>query len=317
MKNFNTEEFWYIKQLHIFRDLSEADAYALAQIITFRDLKHEERISEEGVYLIKEGRVKIAENLPDTDSDKNTNSANNSDKDESQETKEVLEQGEIFGVTSVDGGFWNANSEPLTYAETLTEVCIGFATIRDFSFYLKRKPHLALPMLRRTRLGIFNATILRYGNKLQDGQLGSHDILKRVAIPNHKHANAFGNIAFRTVSSRLALLLQHLSTVSDNNGNIFAPRLSNKRISELIGSSMETIDTLLNTFKQYNVIETRRGRIQIMNAWKLKKIADARMKTLTPRKVPTTTSDLENDLEMFGNLQNENRIESGSDISSA
>ena len=70
MKNFVTEHFWCVKQIHVFRDLSEVDARALAQITTFKNLKHEERIREEGVYLLKEGRVKISENLSDADSEK-------------------------------------------------------------------------------------------------------------------------------------------------------------------------------------------------------------------------------------------------------
>ena len=96
MNNFIAEHFWCIKHFHIFRDLSDADAYALAQIITFKNLKHEERISEEGVYLLKEGRIKISESSPEIDTKKVENDSVNSDSDENQETKEVLEQGELF-----------------------------------------------------------------------------------------------------------------------------------------------------------------------------------------------------------------------------
>ncbi|MCY4401303.1 MAG: Crp/Fnr family transcriptional regulator [Candidatus Poribacteria bacterium] len=316
MKHFTKEQFWYIKQLDIFHDLSEADTYALAQIITFKELKHEERICEEGVYLIREGRVKITRNLPDDDTGEKKNSTNKSEKDDNQETIEVLEQGEIFGVVPDDEEFWKVDAEPIAFAETLTEVCIGVVTIRDFSFFLKRKPHLMLPMRRRTRLGTRYASFFGYENRLRKGQLSSRNILKRTTVPDNTHANALSNIAFRTVSSRLALLILNIASVSDKNGNVFVHRVSIKRISKLIGSSTETIDTLLNTFKHHNVIDRRFGRIQIKNAWQLKKIADARMKTLSPPQVSVSTSTEDFDLEALINFQDNSEMNVPSTISS-
>ena len=67
MKNCITEQFWCVKQIHIFRDLAGQDVHALERITTFQELKHEERLSAEGVYLLKAGRVKIYENLSDTE----------------------------------------------------------------------------------------------------------------------------------------------------------------------------------------------------------------------------------------------------------
>ena len=52
------ERFWCVKQINIFQDLSEADANALERITTFKQLKYSDTISTEGVYLLKEGRVK-------------------------------------------------------------------------------------------------------------------------------------------------------------------------------------------------------------------------------------------------------------------
>ena len=323
MKNFVTEHFWCVKQIHIFRDLSETDAHALAQITKLRTLKHEERICEEGVYLIKEGRVKISENLPNADPKKIENRAENSTSNENQdansETKEVLEQGEILGVISEDAGILNENR---TITETLTEVHIGIVTIRDFSFFLKRKPHLALPLPRRRQLdfsNMFGGSTNPFGgyrNKRQEGQLNLYNILKTSAAPDCKRANAFGNIMFRCASSRLALLLQNLALTPDSKGIVLATRLSIKRMSKLIGSSTETTETLLKMFKQYHIIGTRRGQIQILNPWQLKKIADARMKTLSPPEAPVTTSDDEIDLEKIINFQEDGKADTTSTVSS-
>ncbi|RKU14828.1 hypothetical protein C6501_07615 [Candidatus Poribacteria bacterium] len=307
MKNLVTEQFWCIKQIHVFRDLSEEDARTLAQIVTFKNLKHEERISEEGVYLIKEGRVKISKNLPDANTKKIEDRSVNSDSGEDQETKEVLEQGEIFGIISEDAEISDQNRA--TFVETLTEVCIGIVTIRDFSFFLKRKPHLTLPLPRNRQtdfsnvFGVSANSFLEYRNKKQTGRLNSHNILKTSVVPNCKRANLFRNIMFRCTSSRLALLLQNLALVPDSKGIVLVPRLSIKRMSKLIGSSTETIEILLKTFKQHNIIDTRRRQIQILNPWQLKKIADARMKTLSPLQVPATTSDDDLDFETLTGLR--------------
>lgn len=322
MKNLVTEQFWCVKHINIFRDLSEADAHALAQITTFKDLKHEERICEEGVYLIKEGRVKISENLPEANSKKVGNRAENSDSNENQdsETKDVLEQGEILGVISKDTEILNENQS--SFAETLTEVCVGIVTIRNFSFFLKRKPYLALPLPRRRQLdfsnmfGVSTNPFFKYRSKKQDRQLNSHNILKTSVAPGCQRANLFGNIMFRCASSRLALLLQHLALVSDSKGIVLVPRMSIKRMSKLIGSSTETIEILLKTFKQYNIIGTRRGKIQILNPWQLKKIADARMKTLPPPETPVTTSDDDIDLEKIINFQEDGKVDTTSTASS-
>lgn len=315
MKNLTTEQYWYIKQLNIFRDLSEADDHALAQIRTFKELKHEERICEEGVYLIKKGRVKITRNHVDADTGNKDNSTKKSKENEGQDTIEVLEQGEIFGVAPDDGRIGKENTEPITFAETLTEVCVGTATIRDFAFFLKRKPHLALPMQRKTRLRIHYDSFFGYENRLRDRQLNSHNILNSVRNSDCKHVNVFRNIAFRTVSSRFALLLQNLATVSDINGHVYVPRVSKKHISKLIGSSTETIDTLLNTFKHHNVIDTRFGKIQINNAWQLKKIADARMQTLSRPKNSDATINEDFGLEALMNFQDDGKTNAPSTIS--
>jgi CRP-like cAMP-binding protein len=323
MKNFVTEHFWCIKQINIFRDLSEADAHALAQITKFRTLKHEEQICEEGVYLIKEGRVKISSKLPNANSQDVENRSEKADSSEKQdsETKDVLEQGEILGVISEDLGILNEN---ITIAETLTEVNIGIVTIRNFSFFLKRKPHLALPLPRRRQVGfsnVFGITTNPFlgsrNKKKQVGQLNLHNILKTSAVPDCKRANPFGNIMFRCASSRFALLLQNLALSPDKNGVVCVPRLSTKRMSKLIGSSSETIETLLKTFKQYHIIDKRRGQIQILNPWQLKKIADARMKTLFLPQMPVPTSDDDIDLAMLISPRDENNSQNSSTTSSA
>ena len=308
MKNFTSEKYWCVKQLNIFQDLSDADVYSLDRIISDKELKHEDRICEEGVYLIKDGRIKITQELSEDSVKKSENRSINSKSEEKQETKEVLEAGEMFGVFS-DESYMNGKTESITYTECLSEVCIGIATIRDFSFFLKRKPHLTLPLQRRKFLNTVYHTLFKKRNKGQGIQLSSHNILNINKTADFKDFNAFSNIAFRTASSRFALLLQNLATTPDRKGILVVPRLSIKSISRLVGTSIETIEQLLKTFKQHQVIDKYRGRIRILNAWQLKKIADARMKTLTPLKEAAVIPD--DDLDFAALISGQAQGESG------
>ena len=314
MRNLISERFWCVKHINIFRDLSETDAHALEQITIFRQLTHKERIRTEGIYLIKEGRVKIAKNSPDTESEKPKNTTNKTDADEKQETKEVLEQGEIFGVVTNDGVL-DENVE--TYAVTLSDVCLGVVTIRDFSFFLKRKPHLALSLKRR-KPDVLRKTKNSDSSKKKKNKnwhISTSNILEIKPTPDKLRTNSLCNIAFRCVSSRLALLLQNTAETPDSKGTVLVPRLSIKRISRLIGSSTETIESLIKTFEQHNVIKKRFGRFQILNPWQLKKIADARMKTLTPVPVLETPSD-DFELELLASISSEGNNQTDSTVSS-
>ncbi len=324
MRNLISERFWCVKHINIFRDLSETDARALEQITTFKHLKHEERICTEGVCLIKEGRIKITENSRVPKTEKPEINTKNTDPDEKQQTKEVLEQGEMFGFVPSDDSILGENIP--CYAETLSDVCLGVVTIRDFSFFLKRKPHVGLPLLYLKRAKtphVFRKVhnTFSYGSKNNENwhthlyKQPASNILRKNKTPDTLKFNRFTNIAFRCASSRFALLLHNLADTPDSKGVVLVPRLSKKRISRLIGSSTETIETLLNTFKQYDVIKKRRGRIQVLNPWHLKKIADASMKTLTAPTVPDTAPDDDFGLELLTNLSNDNSIQTDSTVS--
>lgn len=291
MRHFIRDKYWYIQQLNIFQDISNDDAFYLDRIISDKKLKHEDRICEEGVYFIREGRIKITEDTSNDSDEKANDRSLKSKSEEKQKTKVVLEAGEIFGVFSNEEMMSRENPEVLSYAECLTEVCIGIATFSDFAFFLKRKPHLTLPLHRRTLF----STFLKNRYKKNETQLSYDNILNINKSADCKDFNAINNIAFRTASSRFALLLLNLATAPDRKGTVLVPRLSTKRISRLVGTSIETIDQLLKTFKQHQVIDKYRGRIQILNIWQLKKIADARMKTLAPMKEATVlpTDDLD------------------------
>ena len=234
----------------------------------------------EGVYLLKEGRVKIYETPPEGE----------------EVTLEVLESGEMFGAVE-----WNDNeaSRKIT-AETLTEVVMGIVSAKNFQFFLKRKTHLAAPFKRPLRQRIqcaINAVLCRL--KVSETLKSESASGKTTAAINLLHTNPksrlemtnpFTNIAFRSPASRLALLLQNYAdapkqtSITTGHGSQCTLRpLSTKKIAQLIGCAVEQTETLLNQFKASNVLEKRYRRIRILDPWQLKKIANARMVSLPPK----------------------------------
>ena len=263
------ERFWCVKQIDIFRDLAEDDANALERITTFKELKHEDAISNEGVYLLKQGRVKIYETPPEGEAI----------------TLEVLEPGEIFGAVEWEESEAHRN----VTAEMLTEATVGVVSAKNFQFFLKRKPHLAMPP-RKTFGGLVNL-VKRYLN-WRSGKSGNLNLVTSCRKPRPRMTNPLLNIAFRSSASRLALLLQNYADApkqgraNATHGSQCALRkLPTRKLARLIGSSVENMEALLNQFKQHGIIEKRFRRIQILDPWQLKKIANARMGTLPPKTV--------------------------------
>ncbi len=281
------ERFWCVKQIDIFQDLSESDANALKRITTFKQLKYGDTISTENVYLLKEGRVKIYETPSEGD----------------PITLEVLESGEIFGAVKWDENEARRNVS----AETLTEGVIGIVNAKHFQFFLKRKVHLMMPF-KRPLLQRIRSAVDAIGCRLQIFGLAKskRTHAKTTDAVNLLHirpksqpgtTNPFLNIAFRSPASRLALLLKNYAdapkpirtiigrTTISPGSRCTLRKLSTKKIAQLIGCSVENTDALLNEFKAYNVLEKGYRRIQILDPWQLKKIANTRMVSLPSKTV--------------------------------
>ena len=269
------ERFWCVKGIDIFQDLAETDADALARITTFVELKHGDPLSAEGVYLLKEGRIKIYQTPLEGEAI----------------TLDVLDPGEFFGAVR-----WEENDTgPNVTAETFTEVSVvGVVSVQNFQYFLKRKSHLALPP-RRT----LGSLVKKYLPWIST-EPANYNLVTSCQTSRRGLTNPFLNIAFRSPASRLALLFQncadapeHRRTAMGRSAQCVLRKLSTKRLAQLIGSSVENMETLLNQFKQHQIIKKRFRRIQILDPWQLKKIANARMKTL-PRETIKSQENTEN-----------------------
>ena len=258
------ERFWCVKQIDMFRDLAEDDADALTRIMTFKQLNYGDTIPAEGVYLLKEGRVKIYQTPPEGEII----------------TLDVLDPGEIFGAVQ-----WEENDTHRNItAETLTEATVGVVTAKNFQFFLKRKPHLAMPPQKT--FGGFVKRFLRRGS----AKSGNLNLVTSCRKSRPRMTNPLLNIAFRSPESRLALLLQSYAdapiqdrTKVARGSQCTLRKLPTRKLARLIGSSVEKTETVLNHFKQHGIIEKRYRRIRILDPWQLKKIANARMETLPPK----------------------------------
>ena len=256
------ERFWCVKQIDIFRDLAETDADALARITTFVELKHEDTLSAEGVYLLKEGRIKIYQTPPEGEAT----------------TLDVLEPGEFFGAVRWE----NNDAHPNVTAETLTEVSVvGVVTVQNFQYFLKRKPHLALPAQSTLR------SLIKQHLRWRSTESENFNIVTTCRKSRRRMTNPLLSIAFRSPASRLALLLHNCTDApkpggktAEQGSKCIPHKLSTRRLAQLIGCSVEKMETLLNQFKQHQIIEKRFRRIRILDPWQLKKIANARMETL-------------------------------------
>lgn len=259
------ERFWSVKQIHIFKDLAKADADALARLTTFKTLKNGEPLCAEGVYLLKEGRVKIYETPPEGE----------------PVTLELLEPGEIFGAVQWEEG----KAYPNVIAETLTETVVGVVKVQNFQFFLKRKPHLAMPP-PKTFAWFIKRFLYSWISRLPTKLRNFNPVTSR-SKSRAGQTNLLLNIAFRSSASRLAFLLQnyadapkHNQTLGGHGSQCTLRKLSTKKLARRIGSSVEKTETLLNQFKQHKILEKRFRRIQILDPWQLKKIANARMETI-------------------------------------
>ncbi len=230
-------QIWYLKNVKFFRHLTEADFYALNRDSKLKQCGRREMVTgktEVGstVYLLKKGRVRIYQLLPDGEG----------------LTLEVLEPGEIFGETENDD---DVSRDVI--AETLADSLLYVMRRRDFELFLKKKPDLTM---RRAKMLI----------------------TRREHIQNHLE-----NLVFRTASSRLACLLLSLAdrgAVHNSNGMELSEKLSRSDLAKLTGTARETIFDLLNELERLNIIDVQGRRIRLLNQWKLKKIADAKMQEL-------------------------------------
>jgi CRP/FNR family transcriptional regulator, cyclic AMP receptor protein len=151
-----------------------------------------------------------------------------------------LAAGSIFGEMSVLGQRMQE-----TYAEATTECLICVMSRADVEQLLLKNPRIAMRLAQSL------------GNRLAEAEARLEDM------------------AFKSVSGRLAGLLLRLADDTDWRGRRVVKGLTHQQLAELIGSYRETVTLTLNEFRTKGYVETGRRRVVILDTDQLSLIAES------------------------------------------
>lgn len=166
------------------------------------------------------------------------------DNDGQERVKEIIQKGEIFGQFTLEKNSLNGE-----FAQAYKQnVSICAFTIDDFEKLLKRRPDLALKYSKQV------------GAKLRNIE------------------NRLVNILNKDVKTRLIHFLWQLveQKIGENTpeGFCIPNYLTHEDIANLIGSSRQTVTTMINELETEEILSYNRQQICFLNVKKLKKKLD-------------------------------------------
>jgi CRP/FNR family transcriptional regulator, cyclic AMP receptor protein len=163
------------------------------------------------------------------------------DNDGNEKVKEIIKKGEIFGQFSLERN--NLHGE---FAQAYkNDVSLCAFTIEDFEKLLKRKPELALKYSKQV------------GSKLRNIE------------------NRIMNLLNKDVKTRLIHFLWQLVEQeigeSTTEGFCIPNYLTHEDIANLIGSSRQTVTTMINELEAEKIVSYNRNQICFLDVKKLQK----------------------------------------------
>ena len=163
------------------------------------------------------------------------------DADGNEKVKEIISKGEIFGQFSLERN--NMHGEFAQAYKNSVSLCAF--TIEDFEKVLKRKPELALKYSKQV------------GAKLRNIE------------------NRLVNLLNKDVKTRLLHFLWQLveQEIGENTqeGFCIPNYLTHEDIASLIGSSRQTVTTMINELESENILSYDRNQICFLDVKKLRK----------------------------------------------
>jgi len=128
----STNKLWYLKHIRLFDGISPSDMQEMEKITRMEEVKKRQPLYLPGdpssnVYLLKKGRVKIANTAPSG----------------KEVTFEILEPGEVFGELEV-----LEDAPRSTSAETLDDALICVIPRKDFDQYLAMHPAVTVKLTK-------------------------------------------------------------------------------------------------------------------------------------------------------------------------
>ncbi len=128
----STNKLWYLKHIRLFDGISSSDMQEMEKITRMEEVKKRQPLYLPGdpsssVYLLKKGRVKIANTAPSG----------------KEVTFEILEPGEVFGELEV-----LEDAPRSTSAEALDDTLICVIPRKDFDQYLAMHPNVTVKLTK-------------------------------------------------------------------------------------------------------------------------------------------------------------------------
>ena len=161
-------------------------------------------------------------------------------------TVATVEKGEIFGEVQMSD-----EAENQLKVESLDVTCLQVLSRYEFELLMRKDPNRCLQI--------------------------------RKWISWLKIENSMENVIGRSASSRLATVLSFLELeygLRRLKSTEIRVRLSHENLARLIGIDQRLCYDLLEEFKWREIIESRWGRINLLDQWQLKKIASARLEEI-------------------------------------
>jgi len=161
------------------------------------------------------------------------------DKEGHEQIVSLLQTGDMFPHT----GFFDQTPYPAT-AETIVDTHVLAIPVRAFEQLILSVPSIAVKLI-----DVMGAKIRELQLKLQ--QLTVHDVNRRI----------------------LSLLLQLAEKLGEAKGSRIHIELpvTNQELANLIGTSRETVNRLLNQLKKRHILETNRSEMVILDMEALKR----------------------------------------------
>ncbi len=203
-ENPTPNKVWYLKHIRLFDDLSPAEIQEMERITRMQEVKKRQPLYLPGdpssnVYLLKQGRVKIASTAPSG----------------KEITFDILEPGEVFGELDV-----LEDSPRTTSAEALDDTLICVIRREDFNRYLAMHPNMTVQLTKLIGLRlkkiqsrvedlVFRDVPARLAHLLlelskTDGDSDGSGIRIRAKLTHQEMANLIG-CSRETVSATLGL----------------------------------------------------------------------------------------------------------------
>ncbi len=128
----STNKLWYLKHIRLFDGISPSEMQEMEKITRMEEVKKRQPLYLPGdpssnVYLLKKGRVKIANSAPSG----------------KEVTFDILEPGEVFGELEV-----LEDAPRSTSAETLDDTLICVIPRKDFDQYLAMHPNVTVKLTK-------------------------------------------------------------------------------------------------------------------------------------------------------------------------